>query len=160
MQWVWDWAKYHNSHSSKTIWATKLSFGQNDLHRSTPFWKKNILVTPIIFEPWLLCTVSNSSHHPLLSQVILILGILRWHKNLPWCVAGFYWRYLRLSRFHCWSGLQRLEAAYWPPKRRSSRTAAGGWPRPPLRGERLCKTAQRPATRGERVVASPPKWAL
>ena len=27
----WDWAKYHDRHSSKNIWVIKLSFCQNDL---------------------------------------------------------------------------------------------------------------------------------
>ena len=54
MQWIWDWAKYHNSHSSKSIRVTKLSFGQNDLPRSTPFWQKNSFVTLKLFEQWLL----------------------------------------------------------------------------------------------------------
>ena len=63
MRWIWDWAKYHNSHSSKNIRVTKLSFGQNDLPRSTPFWQKNILVTLILFELRLLCYLAQSQIH-------------------------------------------------------------------------------------------------
>ena len=56
IQWIWDWAKYHNSHSSKSIGVTKLSFCQNDFPRSMytiltkgqfghsyTFWKKAIM---------------------------------------------------------------------------------------------------------------------
>ena len=70
MRWFWDWAKYHNSHNSKNIRVTKLSFGRNDLPKSTytilakeqfghsyTFWTMVI----IIFSP-----VSNSSNHPLI----------------------------------------------------------------------------------------------
>ena len=63
MRWIWDWARYHNSHSSKSIRVTKLSFGQNDLPRSTPFWQKNILVTLILFELRLLCYLAQSQIH-------------------------------------------------------------------------------------------------
>ena len=68
--WIWDWAKYHISHTSKSIKVTKLSFGQNDLPKSTSFWQKNSLVTLILFELWPLCMifrpVSNSSTHTLI----------------------------------------------------------------------------------------------
>ena len=53
-------------------------------------------------------------------MLIRLLWVFLDDINLPWCVAGFYWRYLRLNCFHCWSGLQGLEAAYWPPKHNPS----------------------------------------
>ena len=63
MRWIWDWAIYHNSHSSKSIRVTKLSFGQNDLPRSTPFWQKNSLGALKLFELWLLWYLAQSQIH-------------------------------------------------------------------------------------------------
>ena len=70
MRWIWDWAKYHDRHNSKSIRVTKLFFCQNDppgpyeyiiltkeqFGRSYIFWTMPI----IIFSP-----VSNSSNHTL-----------------------------------------------------------------------------------------------
>ena len=63
IRWIWDWAKYHNSHSSKSIKVTKLSFGQNDFPRSTRFWQKNSLVTLLLFELWLFWYWAQSQIH-------------------------------------------------------------------------------------------------
>ena len=71
IRWIWDWAKYHNSHSSKIIRVTKLSFGQNDLPRSTPFWQKNSLVTLILFELQLLWYLAQSQIHRITLYFIL-----------------------------------------------------------------------------------------
>ena len=57
---VWDWAKYHNRHSSKSTRATKLSFCQNDVHMGESFWQKNSLVTLILFELYLLWYLAQS----------------------------------------------------------------------------------------------------
>ena len=56
----WDWAKYHNRHSSKSIRVTNLSFCQNDSPMSTPFWQKKRLVTLILFELCLLWYLAQS----------------------------------------------------------------------------------------------------
>ena len=70
IRWIWDWAKYHDRHNSKSIRVTKLFFCQNDppgpyeyiiltkeqFGRSYIFWTMPI----IIFSP-----VSNSSNHTL-----------------------------------------------------------------------------------------------
>ena len=45
-----DWAKYHNRHSSKSIWVVKLSFCQNDCLMRQSFWQKDSLITHILFE--------------------------------------------------------------------------------------------------------------
>ena len=63
MRWIWDLSKYHNSHSSKSIRVTELCFGQIDLPRSTPFWQKKNLITPILFELWLLWYLAQSQIH-------------------------------------------------------------------------------------------------
>ena len=57
---IWDWAKYHNRHSSKSIKVTNLSFCQNDPPMSTSFWKKKRLVTLILFELCLLWYLAQS----------------------------------------------------------------------------------------------------
>ena len=68
MHQICDWAKYHNWHSSKSIWVTRLLFCQNDslmggiilakgqLDHSYTFWTMPIM----IFSP-----VANLMHHPL-----------------------------------------------------------------------------------------------
>ena len=63
MRWIWDWAKYHNSRSSKNIRVTKVSFGPNNFPKSTPFWQMNSLVTLILFELWLLWYLAQSQIH-------------------------------------------------------------------------------------------------
>ena len=40
-----DWAKYHNRHSSKSIWVTRLLFCQNDSPIGESFWPKDSLIT-------------------------------------------------------------------------------------------------------------------
>ena len=54
MQWIWDWAKYHNSHRSISINLTKLYFCQNDVLQGRSFLPKDSLVTFTGFELWLL----------------------------------------------------------------------------------------------------------
>ena len=90
MRWIWDWAKYHNSHSSKSIRVTKLSFGQSGFPRSTPFWQKNQFAHSWTTEQWFMAhsytfwtmailifrPVSNSSHHPLNTKNLLISQFL------------------------------------------------------------------------------------
>ena len=53
---------------------TKLSVGQNDLPRSTPFWQKNSLVTLILFELWLLWYLAQS-------QILWITLYLKNHQK-------------------------------------------------------------------------------
>ena len=66
MGWIWDWTKYHNSHSPKSITVTKQFFwkwctpreiilAKGHLGHSYTFW----IMAIMIFSP-----VSNSSHHP------------------------------------------------------------------------------------------------
>ena len=38
---IWEWAKYQNRHSSKSIWVMKLFFCQNNCHIKGEFWQKN-----------------------------------------------------------------------------------------------------------------------
>ena len=45
-----DWAKYHNRHSAKSIWVTRLLFCQNDSPMGESFWQKDSLITHILFE--------------------------------------------------------------------------------------------------------------
>ena len=45
-----DWAKYHNRHSSKSLWVTRLLFCQNDSLQGGSFWQKDSLITHILFE--------------------------------------------------------------------------------------------------------------
>ena len=45
-----DWAKYQNRLSSKRIWVTKLVFCLNDSSIGGSFWKKDSLITQILFE--------------------------------------------------------------------------------------------------------------
>ena len=73
IRWIWDWARYHNSHSSKSIRVTKLSFGQNGLPRSTPLWQKNSLVTLTLFELWLSWYLAQSQIHRITLYKIPIL---------------------------------------------------------------------------------------
>ena len=54
MPWIWDWVKYYNSHSSKSIRVTKLFFCQNGVLLGRPFWQKDSVVTLILFELWIL----------------------------------------------------------------------------------------------------------
>ena len=54
MHQIWDWAKNHNRHSSKSIRVTKLSFCQNDSPMSRLFQQNNRLITLILFELCLL----------------------------------------------------------------------------------------------------------
>ena len=63
IRWIWDWAKYYNSYIWKSIRVTKLSFGQNDLPRSTSFWQKNSFVNLLHFELWLLWYLAQSQIH-------------------------------------------------------------------------------------------------
>ena len=91
-----DWAKYHNRHSSKSIWVIKLSFCQNDFPIGQLFWQNNSLVTYIaywnmpimIFSP-----VYFFSGHTLV-VVLLICSALncnnlcRWHD---WCKLDVLW---------------------------------------------------------------------
>ena len=48
-RWIWDWTKYHNSHSSKSIRVTKLFFCQNGVLLGRSFWPKDSLVTLVRF---------------------------------------------------------------------------------------------------------------
>ena len=57
---ICEWAKYQNSHSSKSIWVTKLSFCQNDPLMRESFWQKIGLVTHILFELGLFWYVAHS----------------------------------------------------------------------------------------------------
>ena len=69
IRWIWDWAKYHNSHSSKSIRVTKLSFCQSDSPMSESFWQKNSLVSHIIFDLCLskhFCQVTNFCYQSLI----------------------------------------------------------------------------------------------
>ena len=66
---IWDLAKYHNSHSSKSIRVTKLSFGQTDLPRRTPFWQQKSLVSLI------------RGHLIFSWSVKLLLILYKFHKN-------------------------------------------------------------------------------
>ena len=70
-----DWAKYHNRHSSKSIWVIKLSFCQNDPTIRQSFWLKDSLIChsysfwtmPIMIFPYLLLSpVYFFSGHTLL----------------------------------------------------------------------------------------------
>ena len=61
-------AKYHNRHSSKSIWVIKLTFSQKDLLIGESFWENYRLVTPLLFELCLIMIfspVANFGHHPL-----------------------------------------------------------------------------------------------
>ena len=64
----WDWAKYHDRHSSKNIWMIKLSFCQKDLLMGESFWQNNRLVNHMLFELYLIMIfspVANFGDHPL-----------------------------------------------------------------------------------------------
>ena len=63
MRWIWDRAKYRNSHSSKSIKVTKLFFCQNGVLLGRSFWPKDSLVTLILFELWLLWYLAQSQIH-------------------------------------------------------------------------------------------------
>ena len=63
MWWIWDWAKYQNSHSSKSIRVTKLFFCQNGILLGRSFWPKDSFVTLILFELWLLWYLAQSQIH-------------------------------------------------------------------------------------------------
>ena len=63
IRWIWDSAKYHNSHSSKSIRAIKLFFCQNGVHLGKSFWPKDSFVTLILFELWLLWYLAQSQIH-------------------------------------------------------------------------------------------------
>ena len=71
MRWIWDWAKYHNSHSSKSIRVTKLFFCQNDVLLGRSFWPKDNLVTLILFELQLLWYLAQSQIHRITLYFIL-----------------------------------------------------------------------------------------
>ena len=65
---ICNWAKYHNRHSSKSIWVIKLYFCQNDPHIRESFWQNNSLGTLVLFElqPIMIFSpVANFGHHPL-----------------------------------------------------------------------------------------------
>ena len=49
IRWYWDWAKYHDRHSSKSIRVTKLFFCQNGVLLGRSFWPKDSLVTLVRF---------------------------------------------------------------------------------------------------------------
>ena len=71
-----DWAKYHNRHSSKSIWVIKLSFGQNDCPMGESFWPEDSLITHILFE---LCLFRN------LAKCTLFLLTL-YYKKQTWSI--------------------------------------------------------------------------
>ena len=56
-----DWGKYHNRHSSKSIWVIKLSFCQNDPPMGESFWQKHSLITYILFRLCLLWYLAQST---------------------------------------------------------------------------------------------------
>ena len=68
-----DWAKYHNRHISKSIWAIKLSFSQNDFPMAESFWQKDSLITHILFELCLLWHLSQSQ--------IWCITLYHWNKD-------------------------------------------------------------------------------
>ena len=47
---ICDWAKYQNSHSSKSIRVTKLFFSQSDSPMSESFWQENRMVTHMLLD--------------------------------------------------------------------------------------------------------------
>ena len=68
IKFICDWAKYRNGHSSKSIQVIKLSFCQNDSREGGSFWRKDSLITIILFELCLFMIfspVANLMHHPL-----------------------------------------------------------------------------------------------
>ena len=68
MRWIWDWAKYHDSHSSESIRVIKLFFCQNGVLIGRSIWPKDSLVTLILFELWLLWYLAQSQIHRNLSK--------------------------------------------------------------------------------------------
>ena len=56
-----DWATYHNRHSSKSIWVTRLLFCQKDSPMGESFWQKDSLITHILFELCLLWYLAQST---------------------------------------------------------------------------------------------------
>ena len=70
--WIWDWAKYHNSHSSKSIRVTKLFFGQNGVLLGKSFRPNDSLVTLILFELWLLWYLAQSQIHRITLYLVLL----------------------------------------------------------------------------------------
>ena len=56
-----DLAKYHNRHSSKSIWVIKLPFGQNGPPKGESSWQKDSLITHILFDLCLLWYLAQST---------------------------------------------------------------------------------------------------
>ena len=74
IRWIWDWARYHNSHSSESIRVTKLFFCQNGVLLGKSFWPKDILVSLILFELWLLWYLAQSQIHRITLYFFCILA--------------------------------------------------------------------------------------
>ena len=77
---TWDWAKYQNRHSSKSIWVTKLLFCQNDYPMGGSFWQKDSLITHILFELLMIFSpILNLMLHSLWSK--LNFNYYLWFQN-------------------------------------------------------------------------------
>ena len=66
-------------HSSKSIKAVKLSFCQNDSPIGESFWRKDSLITCILFELWLIIIFSPQERK------------LANHTSVHWCEIEFLW---------------------------------------------------------------------
>ena len=57
---IWTGLNYLNGHSSKSIWATKLVFWQNDSPIGESFWQKDSLITHTLIELCLFWNLAQS----------------------------------------------------------------------------------------------------
>ena len=85
--WIWDWARYHNSCSSKSIRVTKLFFCQNGLLLGRSFWPKDNLFTLILFELLPLWYLAQSQIHRITLYQLHLQHFskfyLLWKRNFP-----------------------------------------------------------------------------
>ena len=108
MRWIWDWAKYHNSYSSKSIRVTKLPCCQNGVFLGRSFWPKDSLVTFILFELWLLWYLAQSQIHRI--PLYTWTDIEKYFSNHACDIMNIYFRLVCCILI---SGCEFLEYLSW-----------------------------------------------